>query len=186
MSLQEEATCPVCLELFSNPYVLVCNHNFCHACALKLSREERNNNNNANTNSVQCSNSLSTPVDIERKVEREVEEVKELKEVKKRTKKTRNKEIIYTCPICRSTTKHDGLKPNIALRNMVEIIKEKSKGKNKQCTKLILMKCFNTRTEALIVCDRCNKQPATLECRDCLKSGKHQATNICLLYMNIY
>nr|XP_042703525.1 zinc finger protein RFP-like isoform X2 [Chrysemys picta bellii] len=31
-SLQEEATCPVCLEYFTEPVTLECGHNFCRAC----------------------------------------------------------------------------------------------------------------------------------------------------------
>ncbi|XP_044838379.1 zinc finger protein RFP-like [Mauremys mutica] len=31
-SLQEEATCPVCLEHFTEPVILECGHNFCRAC----------------------------------------------------------------------------------------------------------------------------------------------------------
>ncbi|XP_037770816.1 zinc finger protein RFP-like isoform X4 [Chelonia mydas] len=31
-SLQEEATCPVCLEYFTDPVTLECGHNFCRAC----------------------------------------------------------------------------------------------------------------------------------------------------------
>ncbi|CAM5158436.1 unnamed protein product [Eretmochelys imbricata] len=31
-SLQEEATCPVCLEYFTDPVTLECGHNFCGAC----------------------------------------------------------------------------------------------------------------------------------------------------------
>ncbi|XP_039373538.1 zinc finger protein RFP-like [Mauremys reevesii] len=31
-SLQEEATCPVCLEYFTEPVTLECGHNFCLAC----------------------------------------------------------------------------------------------------------------------------------------------------------
>ncbi|XP_074873352.1 zinc finger protein RFP-like [Carettochelys insculpta] len=31
-SLQEEATCPVCLEYFTAPVTLQCGHNFCRAC----------------------------------------------------------------------------------------------------------------------------------------------------------
>uniref|UniRef100_A0A8C0GH13 Zinc finger protein RFP n=1 Tax=Chelonoidis abingdonii TaxID=106734 RepID=A0A8C0GH13_CHEAB len=30
--LQEEATCPVCLEYFTEPVILECGHNFCRAC----------------------------------------------------------------------------------------------------------------------------------------------------------
>ncbi|XP_039374255.1 zinc finger protein RFP-like [Mauremys reevesii] len=31
-SLQEEATCPVCLEYFTEPVTVECGHNFCRAC----------------------------------------------------------------------------------------------------------------------------------------------------------
>nr|XP_023969609.1 zinc finger protein RFP-like isoform X6 [Chrysemys picta bellii] len=31
-SLQEEATCPVCLEYFTEPVILECGHNLCRAC----------------------------------------------------------------------------------------------------------------------------------------------------------
>ncbi|CAM5098044.1 unnamed protein product [Natator depressus] len=31
-SLQEEATCPICLEYFKDPVIIDCGHNFCRAC----------------------------------------------------------------------------------------------------------------------------------------------------------
>ncbi|KAM7145535.1 E3 ubiquitin-protein ligase TRIM39-like [Macrochelys suwanniensis] len=31
-SLQEEATCPICLEYFKDPVIIDCGHNFCQAC----------------------------------------------------------------------------------------------------------------------------------------------------------
>ncbi|XP_074873236.1 zinc finger protein RFP-like [Carettochelys insculpta] len=31
-SLQEEATCPICLEYFKDPMITKCGHNFCRAC----------------------------------------------------------------------------------------------------------------------------------------------------------
>ena len=30
--LQEDLTCPVCLEVYRNPHLLSCGHNFCKAC----------------------------------------------------------------------------------------------------------------------------------------------------------
>ncbi|KAK2514054.1 hypothetical protein Q9233_015167 [Columba guinea] len=35
-SLQAEATCPICLELFSQPLITECGHNFCGPCAAEL------------------------------------------------------------------------------------------------------------------------------------------------------
>ncbi|CAM4561974.1 unnamed protein product, partial [Lepidochelys kempii] len=32
-SLQEEATCPICLEYFTDPVTLECGHNLCRACS---------------------------------------------------------------------------------------------------------------------------------------------------------
>uniref|UniRef100_A0A8C3TG53 RING-type E3 ubiquitin transferase n=1 Tax=Chelydra serpentina TaxID=8475 RepID=A0A8C3TG53_CHESE len=31
-NLQEEATCPICLEYFKDPVIIDCGHNFCRAC----------------------------------------------------------------------------------------------------------------------------------------------------------
>ncbi|CAM5098130.1 unnamed protein product [Natator depressus] len=31
-SLQEQATCPICLEYFKDPVIIECGHNFCRAC----------------------------------------------------------------------------------------------------------------------------------------------------------
>ncbi|XP_026185596.1 zinc-binding protein A33-like [Mastacembelus armatus] len=33
--LQSELTCPVCLELFSDPVILECGHHFCHVCIIQ-------------------------------------------------------------------------------------------------------------------------------------------------------
>ncbi|XP_044839037.1 E3 ubiquitin-protein ligase TRIM39-like [Mauremys mutica] len=40
-SLQEEATCPICLEYFKDPVIIDCGHNFCRACIAQCS--ERSN-----------------------------------------------------------------------------------------------------------------------------------------------
>ncbi|XP_010142918.1 PREDICTED: tripartite motif-containing protein 7-like, partial [Buceros rhinoceros silvestris] len=34
-SLQDEATCSVCLEFFKDPVSIECGHNFCRACIVK-------------------------------------------------------------------------------------------------------------------------------------------------------
>ncbi|XP_044839035.1 E3 ubiquitin-protein ligase TRIM39-like [Mauremys mutica] len=36
-SLQEEATCPICLEYFKDPVIIECGHNFCRACIAQCS-----------------------------------------------------------------------------------------------------------------------------------------------------
>ena len=35
-ALKSELTCPVCLEIFENPKVLVCHHSVCYGCLEKL------------------------------------------------------------------------------------------------------------------------------------------------------
>uniref|UniRef100_A0A8C3S354 Uncharacterized protein n=1 Tax=Chelydra serpentina TaxID=8475 RepID=A0A8C3S354_CHESE len=41
-SLQDEATCPICLEYFREPVTLECGHNFCQACITQPNRKLAN------------------------------------------------------------------------------------------------------------------------------------------------
>ena len=42
-NLQEEATCSICLEYFTDPVMIDCGHNFCRSC-ITQSREGRDGN----------------------------------------------------------------------------------------------------------------------------------------------
>ena len=116
----EEATCPVCLEVFSNPQILVCSHNVCHTCALKLSNKEEENNNCNNNNNSEADNFKSSD---QKEVKNSNHEIKD-KNNENLQDNNKNNDII--CPVCRCTTPIGQLKSNIALKNVVEILKKKT------------------------------------------------------------
>lgn len=113
-----EGTCPVCLDIFSDPRILSCNHNVCLSCGL----ESRGN-----------------PSEV-------VEKSQKINSSKKKRKNKTNK--LYNnnnsnnnntspphplvdniiCPVCRCSTLLSDLKPNIALRNFCEILRSKKNG----------------------------------------------------------
>eukprot|EP00026_Physarum_polycephalum_P017044 Phypoly_transcript_18129.p1 GENE.Phypoly_transcript_18129~~Phypoly_transcript_18129.p1 ORF type:complete len:163 (+),score=22.10 Phypoly_transcript_18129:34-522(+) len=155
MSLMEEGTCPVCIEAFSNPQILSCGHNLCLACALKLAspgETDDDNNNNSKSTSVPTKENVQDKKTTHSN-ESPLQTLFSL-DAQKDPSSLAQKEKI-TCPICRKTTLVSELKANIALRNMVEIIKKEKS------------------TEVSVVCDRCNKLGATLECQDCTKAGTY-------------
>lgn len=39
--VREEVTCPICLELFQDPRILDCGHNFCLGCLIQLERKNK-------------------------------------------------------------------------------------------------------------------------------------------------
>eukprot|EP00906_Rhabdomonas_costata_P012833 RCo018444 len=91
-SMADELTCSVCLELFSNPVILECSHNLCLECARRLL--------------------------VARRTNREVQLCFGCGLLRRSRKR-----VAITCPLCaRETvvTSKSGLRPNLALRNLVD------------------------------------------------------------------
>lgn len=84
--VQDEGTCPICLEIFKNPHMLSCGHNTCYLCI-----------------STFCEKLNVSD---------------------------------FNCPVCRSSTPFDQVKPNIALRNMLEALCLASEKGNRKTNKM--------------------------------------------------
>jgi RING-type zinc-finger len=91
-NLVEEGTCPVCLEIYVDPHMLVCGHNVCLSCTKSIPRI--NNTAPPKGSTVTNNNALAKILDE------------------------------LSCPLCRHVTLKAELKPNIALRNMVDLLKQ--------------------------------------------------------------
>lgn len=144
--LQELLECPICMNLYDNPYVLPCQHTFCKKCIVSLQNSDSNRNNLTTIDCPICRekhtlangvDSLTANYTMKRLIELDAMAAKEkekLKEKEKEKEKEREMER--------------------------EKLREKSKAKCFSCQKFSYLK----------VCDDCSY----MLCFDCIENPDHE------------
>jgi hypothetical protein len=144
--LQELLECPICMNLYDNPYVLPCQHTFCKKCIISLQNSDSNRNNLTTIDCPICRekhtlangiDSLTANYTMKRLIELDAiaaTEKEKLKEKEKEREKERELEK--------------------------EKLKEKSKAKCFSCQKFSFLK----------VCDDCSY----MLCYECIENPNHE------------
>ena len=148
-----ECTCCVCLELVKAPRILSCGHHLCLQCTRSKSIQVQQNtstNNNNNNNSTINTNNLK---DVE----------------------------VLRCPLCHKLTKVQDLREEV--KNQINPGNDTYPYHCHQQRNPSQYLSFITFTNMLllgdVLCGHCEKESATRECLDCVRSGiDHRASSI--------